>query len=185
MNVTKREADKMQTVYLLSGPAGVGKSTTSQALARCLNNSAYVSGDYVSHMHVNGRQKPWESKLELSLIWNNILSLTRNFILNEIDVVVDYVTFPDEAYWLRDKLKDLTDNVVYTVLWVDPETLLKRDQLRLPEHQMGERCLILMEEFKQSGLKNNNLLDTSQKSPDDIQQVIEEIMNNKQYRLAD
>lgn len=175
----------MQTVYIVSGPAGVGKSATSSALVDVLKNSAYISGDDVSHMHVSGRQKPWESKSELSLIWNNILSLTQNFVLNGIDVVIDYVTFPDEAYWLKDKLKDLTENVIYVVLWTDHDTLLKRDQLRLPEHQMGERCLILIEEFKKTGLKNKHLLDTSQKNTDAIHQVINEIMNNRQYYLAD
>lgn len=175
----------MQTVYILSGPAGVGKSTTSRALVDTLKNSAYISGDYVSHMHVNGRQKPWESKFELSLIWNNILSLTQNFVSNGIDVVVDYITFPDEAYWLRDRLMELSVNVVYTVLWVDPKTLLSRDQLRKPEHQMGERCLILIEEFKESGLDTKHLLDTSHHSVDAIDLVIEDIMNNKQYRLVD
>jgi hypothetical protein len=124
-------------------------------------------------MHVSGRQKPWENKSELSLIWNNILSLTQNFVFNGIDVVIDYVTFPDEAYWLKDKLMELTENVVYVVLWTDHETLLKRDQLRLPEHQMGERCLILIKEFKKSGLNNKHLLDTSQKNVDAIHLVIE------------
>ncbi|WP_246188077.1 AAA family ATPase [Paenibacillus tengchongensis] len=139
----------MQTVYLLSGPAGVGKSTTSSALVSALKNSAYISGDDVSHMHVSGRQKPWESKSETSLIWNNIFSLTQNFIQNGIDVVIDYVTFPGEAFWLKDKLKELTQNVVYVVLWTDPENLLKRDQLRLPEQQMGDRCLALIKEFRE------------------------------------
>ncbi|NQX71686.1 AAA family ATPase [Paenibacillus alba] len=178
----------MQTVYILSGPAGVGKSTTSTALVDALKNSAYISGDDVSHMHVRGRQKPWESKSELSLIWNNILSLTRNFVLNGIDVVIDYVTFPDEAYWLRDKLMDLTQNVVYVVyvvLMTDHETLLKRDQLRIPEHQMGERCLILIQEFNESGLNRKYLLDTDQKNVDEINLVIDDIMNNKQYSLDD
>jgi tRNA uridine 5-carbamoylmethylation protein Kti12 len=174
----------MQTVYILSGPAGVGKSTTSKTLVRTLKDSAYISGDYVSHMHVNGRQKPWESKLELSLIWSNILSLTHNFISNGIDVVVDYVTFPDEAYWLKDRLKELFVNVVYVVLWVDPDTLLSRDQLRKPEHQMGERCLILIDEFKESRLDTKHLLNTSQNSVDAIELVIEEIMKNDQFRLT-
>ncbi|WNR46890.1 AAA family ATPase [Paenibacillus roseipurpureus] len=175
----------MQTVYILSGPAGVGKSTTSGALLRALNNCAYISGDDVSHMHVSGRQKPWESESELSLIWSNILSLTQNFVNNRIDVVIDYVTFPDEANWLKDKLKAFTINVVYVVLWTDHETLLKRDQMRTPEHQMGERCLILIDEFKESGLKNKHLLNTSKKNADDIHQVIEEILNNQQYKLED
>ena len=175
----------MQSVYILSGPAGVGKSTTSKALVSTLKNSAYISGDYVSHMHVNGRQKPWESEQELSLIWNNILSLTQNFVSNGIDVVIDYVTFPSEAYWLKDRLKDLSVNVVYTVLWVDPENLLRRDQLRKPEHQMGERCLILIDEFRESGLDTKHLLDTSHNSVDAIELVVEDIVNSKQYRLVD
>jgi len=175
----------MQTVYIISGPAGVGKSTTSSALVNTLKSSAYISGDDVSHMHVSGRQKPWESKSELSLIWNNILSLTQNFVLSGIDVVIDYVTFPDEAYWLKNKLKEITQNVIYVVLWTEHDTLLQRDLLRLPEHQMKERCLILIEEFKGSGLKSKHLLDTSQKNVDAIDQVIKEIMNNRQYLLAD
>lgn len=175
----------VQTVYIVSGPAGVGKSTTSRVLTNKLKNSAYISGDDISHMHVSGRQKPWESKAELSLIWNNILSLTQNFILNNIDVVIDYVTFPDQAYWLKDKLREFTENVVYVVLWTDPETLLRRDQLRLPEHQMGDRCLILIEEFKEAGLKTKYMLDTSQHNTASIHLVIEEIMNNKQYRIDD
>lgn len=173
----------MQTVYVLSGPAGVGKSTTSSALVNTLKNSAYISGDDVSHMHVNGREKPWESKAELALIWNNILSLTKNFMINGVDVVVDYVTFPEDAQWLKDKLEEFKVNVVYVVLWTDIETLLKRDQLRMKELQMGERCLILIEEFKKSGLDSKHLLDTSKKSSEDLEQVIEEIMNNKQFRL--
>lgn len=136
-------------------------------------------------MHVSGRQKPWESKSELSLIWNNILSLTQNFVHNGIDVVIDYVTFQDEAFWLKDKLKGLTENVVYVVLWTDHDTLLKREQFRLPEHQMGERCLILIKEFKESVLNNKYLLDTSQKNVDAIHLVIEELMNNKQYTIDD
>lgn len=174
----------MQTVYILSGPAGVGKSTTSRALAEALPNSAYISGDDVSHMHVSGRQKPWESETELSLIWTNIWSLTRNFLLHGMDVVIDYVTFPEEAYWLKDKLKELTGNVVYVVLWTDHETLLQRDRLRLPEHQMGERCLILMEEFKNSGVSNNHLFDTTRVNANAILTVIEEVVNNQRFRLV-
>lgn len=173
----------MQTVYVLSGPAGIGKSTTSSALVNALKNSAYISGDHISHMHVNGRKKPWESKDELSLIWNNILSLTENFVTYGVDVVVDYVTFPEDVHWLKDKLAEFNVNVVYVVLWTDIETLLKRDQLRKKEHQMGERCLILMEEFNKSGLDAKHLLDTSKKSAEDLEQVIEEIMNNNQFRL--
>jgi len=171
-------------VYVLSGPAGVGKSTTSKELVKKLNRSAYISGDSISHMHVNGREKPWESKEELSLIWNNILSLTRNFITYGNDVVVDYVAFSQEANWLRENLKDLNVDVIYVVLWTDNETLIKRDNMRKPMYRMGERCLILINEFLKSGLDEKHIFDTSKMTTEDIDFVIEQIINNKKFRLT-
>ncbi len=171
----------MASVYLISGPAGVGKSTTSKSLVRSLSNSAYISGDAISHMHINGRQKPWESKMEIELIWNNILGLTENFLRSGIDVVIDYVAFPHEAVWLKKQLQELTPSVKYVVLWTDEQTLLSRDKLRLPEHQMKERCLVLMKEFQESGIQTHNMLNTSQQSTDDINQVVYDILNNSQF----
>ncbi|CAN7731299.1 AAA family ATPase [Paenibacillus sp. LjRoot153] len=173
----------MQTVYLISGSAGVGKSTTSRELAKALPNSAYISGDAVSHMHVNGREKPWESRSELSLIWHNIWRLTANFIVHGVDVVVDYVTFPKEAVWLQNQLMALNANVVYVVLWTDKATLLQRDQMRLPQHQMGERCLILIDEFENSGLEPKHVLDTRQHHVEDLNEIVEDIRSNERYRL--
>ncbi|MGN7942440.1 AAA family ATPase [Virgibacillus sp. 6R] len=168
-------------VYIVSGPAGVGKSTTSKQLVKSLYRSAYISGDSISHMHVNGRKKPWESKEELSLIWENILSLTKNFISFGNDVVIDYVTFPQEAKWLREKLKDLNVEVSYVVLWTDNETLMNRDNMRKLENRMGERCLVLVHEFIESGLDRKHLLDTSKNTIDDIPNVINEIRDNEKY----
>ncbi|MNU03785.1 hypothetical protein D3C72_2479350 [compost metagenome] len=50
---------------------------------------------------------------------------------------------------------------------------------------MGERCLILIDEFKEAGLHAKHLLDTRHNSVDAIELVVEDIMNNKQYRLVD
>ncbi|MCZ8517873.1 AAA family ATPase [Paenibacillus mucilaginosus] len=169
----------------MSGPAGVGKSTISLQFVHALQHSAYLSGDDISHMHVQGRKKPWESEAELTLIWNNILSLALNFVTHGVDVVVDYVTFPAQAKWLQDKLKNYHVSVVYVVLRADPETLLKRDRLRLPEHQMGERCLILLREFEASGVDPKHILDTSSMGEEDVVRVMEEIRGGKQYRLEE
>lgn len=148
-------------VYIVSGPAGVGKSTTSKELVKTLKNSAYISGDHISHMHVNGRKKPWECTKKISLIWDNILSLTKNFLKFDNDVVIDYVTFPHEAEWVSNNLKELNIEVNYVVLWTDNETLVSRDNMRVPEHRMGERCVILVDEFMESGLDEWYIFDTS------------------------
>jgi predicted AAA+ superfamily ATPase len=64
------------TIYVISGPAGVGKSTTSKELVKTLERSAYISGDDISHIPVNGRGKPWLCQETLSLTWENVISST-------------------------------------------------------------------------------------------------------------
>ena len=172
-----------QKVYIISGPAGVGKSTTSNELVKTLEQSAYISGDYISHMHINGRKKPWESEWETALIWNNILDVTRNFLEYGTDVVIDYVTFPEEAAWLRNNLKDLDAAIHYVVLWTDNDTLVKRDQTRNPENRMGERCLVLVDEFKESGLDEKYLFVTDTYTPADMAGVIDDIVNDMRFQL--
>jgi len=66
-------------------------------------------------MHVKGRKKPWESQEEITLIWDNILCLTKNFLRYGNDVVVDYVTFPNQAEWVSHNLKGLNVDVNYVV----------------------------------------------------------------------
>jgi broad-specificity NMP kinase len=168
-------------VYIISGPAGVGKSTTSKKLVKSLSRSAYISGDYVSHMHINGRKKPWESKEECTLIWNNILSLTTNFINYGNDVVIDYVTFPQEAKWIYENLRYLNVEVNYVVLLTDKETLVNRDNQRKPEDRMGERSLILLNEFIESGINQNHIIDTTTNTATDIPHLINEIINNPRF----
>lgn len=177
--MNKKAANK---VYIISGPAGVGKSTTSKELTKKFKNSAYISGDVISHMHINGRKKPWERSVEV-LIWDNILSLTKNFVKYGNDVIVDYVTFPKEAEWVSKNLKSLNVEVIYVVLWTDKETLLTRDNMRMPGARMGERCVILVDEFIESGIKEKYIFDTTDSPPDDISSVVNEIIRNPKFKL--
>lgn len=170
-------------VYIISGPAGVGKSTISKELAGQLSQSAYISGDQVSRMHISGREKPWKSKRELVLIWYNILSLAKNFIKFNIDIVIDYVTFPNEARWLYKHLKNMPVEISYVVLWTDQDTLLKRDKLRPVEKQMNERCLILHNEFLDTNLDKKFYFDTTSYSANEVSFITNEIMTNRNYIL--
>ncbi|WP_058308218.1 AAA family ATPase [Gracilibacillus massiliensis] len=171
-------------VYIISGPAGVGKSTISHQLVKQFYQSAYISGDDISHMHVNGRQKPWESQEEITLIWSNILSLTKNFLLFNNDVVIDYVTFPSEANWLKENLTDMNVTVHYVVLWANQDILLKRDALRIPEHQMGKRCIELIQEFEDAEVSEENILDTSEYEGHDVPLIVKEILNARKYIMV-
>ncbi|MBW5444453.1 AAA family ATPase [Cohnella sp. CFH 77786] len=170
------------TVYIISGPAGVGKSTTSQRLVKELNRSAYISGDDVSLIPVNGRGKPWLDKDTLDLTWKNILSITKNLLDYEYDVIIDYVAFPKEVQWLSQELIDRDIRIVYVVLLVDKETIIFRDQLRPVEFRMGDRSLILLTEFENEvELMDRYKLYTHLYKEEQLSEIIEEIVKNDKY----
>lgn len=172
------------TVYILSGPAGVGKSTTSKKLTQALFRSAYISGDDISHIPVNGRGKPWLDRDTLELIWKNILSLVGNLLDYKYDVVIDYVAFPDDVKWLAQELKNREIKIVYVALLVDRETIVYRDRLRTEENQMGDRSLILLEQFESNTeLKERNKLYTTEFNEEQLPEIIEEIIKNDKYVL--
>lgn len=170
-----------RTIYLLSGPAGVGKSTTSKELVRSLERSAYLSGDEVSHIPVNGRGKPWICEETLKLTWINLFSLTKNLLDFDYDVVIDYVTFPKEADWLVNELKDVDVRIVYVVFMVNLETLLYRDRLRPKDFQMGERSGILLKEFEEALTDKKHVIETDLYTVDQINEIIESIKNDERF----
>ncbi|MFC7680289.1 AAA family ATPase [Paenibacillus sp. GCM10028914] len=174
-----------RTVYIISGPAGVGKSTTSKRLVHSLERSSYISGDTISHLPVVGRGKPWLCEDTNRLTWTNIASLTHNLLQADYNVVIDYVTFPHEAAWLANELKNKEVQIVYIILLTDQETLGARDRLRPAEEQMGERSFILLQEFKAAIQDTQHVLYTSHLSVDDIDKVVQEIRHNKQYIIRE
>ena len=173
-----------RSVYIISGPAGVGKSTISQELVKQLKRSSYISGDDISHIPVNGRGKPWLCQETSKLTWINILGLTRNLIDFRYDVVIDYVTFPSEAIWLAKELGSVEVNIFYIVLMVDEMSIVKRDQSRDPAIQMGDRSLILLKEFREALTDDQHVLNTQLYNADEVNKVINEIMNNKRFLVS-
>lgn len=169
------------TIYVISGPAGVGKSTTSKKLVESLPRSSYISGDDISHIPVNGRGKPWLCQETLMLIWENIASLARNLVSRNYDVVIDYVTFPTDVENLTNRLSDLNVRIKYVVLVTDVETLTVRDKSRPLEFQMGERSVVLLEEFINSGIDSKYLINTSKRRQEELENLIIEIKADPKY----
>lgn len=168
-----------RTLYLISGPAGVGKSTIAQALAKTMDNGAYVSGDTLHDFHIKGAKPPWESEQERRLIWENIRSVSLNF-LSECDVVVDYVAFMDDAHFLRKSLPEGT-LMKYVVLDATEDALVKRDALRAEENRMKARTLILKREFQEDDPKGAYRLSTGGTPMLDPDAVIATILDETRY----
>ncbi|MGN7412414.1 AAA family ATPase [Paenibacillus sp. SAF-068] len=171
-------------LYVVSGPPGVGKSTTPKLLVQTLDKSAYISGDAVSHFPVKGRGKPWLDKDTNDLTWKNISSLVKNLLDYKYDVVLDYVSFPEDVDGLMTELADYHVRVIYVVLMVDRQTIIHRDCLRAEEHQMKERSVILLDEFENHlELRVDNKLYTHHFTEDQLPEIVSEIINNEKYRV--
>ncbi|MCP1183754.1 AAA family ATPase [Paenibacillus sp. 1781tsa1] len=174
----------VKNLYIISGPPGVGKSTTSKLLVQTLDKSAYISGDTVSHFPVKGRGKPWLDKDTNDLTWKNISSLVKNLLDYKYDVVLDYVTFPEDVDVLMTELADYHVRIIYVVLLVDRQTIIRRDRLRAEEHQMKERSVILLDEFvNHLELRVDNKLYTNHFTEDQLPEIVSEIINNEKYRV--
>ena len=63
--------------------------------------------------------------------------------------------------------------VKFAVLLVDEETLLFRDSQRDEDCQMKERCIVLLNNFKNRNYDRNSILDTSDLSVDETVDIIE------------
>ena len=63
---------------------------------------------------------------------------------------------------------------------VDEKTLILRDSLRDEDCQMKERCVILLNNFKNRNYNENNILDTSNLSVEDS---VNTILNDDRFIL--
>ncbi|MGM0436439.1 MAG: AAA family ATPase [Bacillota bacterium] len=172
-----------RTVYIISGPAGIGKSTVARELAKSIDESACIKGDDVIDMHVSGQEPPWKSDKELDLVWNNIIALTRNF-LKVGDVVIDYVTFPSRLTWIKETLNEYDVLINYVLLWAEDEVLKKRDLLRPPEQQMKKRSIILKREFEEENPNERYLLNTGKHEAFDVKALVSTILSDDRFLIT-
>ena len=64
----------MSKVYIITGPAGVGKSTISKEIASKSNKSALIEGDEIYHLVCGGYKSAWENNNHLEVFWKNIIN---------------------------------------------------------------------------------------------------------------
>jgi len=161
------------SIYIVSGPCGVGKSTISHGLAKKFDLSSHINADDLYHFVVGGYTPPWEDNgTYRRLLWANVKSLIENFAENGFISVVDYVVFPEDLSFVKGIRDKYGLKVKYVVLMADRETIRYRDSSRTIDNRMGERAIELLDEFKEKQIDSRFIIDTSSQSIDEIISII-------------
>ena len=162
----------MNNLYVLTGPAGVGKSTISKKIAESLEKSVLIEGDNIYNFFIGGRIRPWLEDAPLELFWKNCFLLINSYLENGYDVVFNYIIKYSDFKKIKKHFKKY--NIIFKVLLVDKETIISRDKERTLDCQMGERALILLKEFFNQGFNEEYIIDSSNLS---IDETIKRILN--------
>lgn len=168
----------MSKLYIVTGPAGVGKSTISRRIAESKKKSALIEGDDIYHQVVGGYVQAWKEGNHLETFWKVCINTIRTYLEDGYDVVFNYIVTPTPLEIMKKEFKDYS--IKFVVLLVDENTLLSRDKERPEDCQMKERCIALLNNFKNDNYNKQNILDTTNLSVDDAINIIE---NNDRFIL--
>ena len=166
----------MTDLYIITGPAGAGKSTISRKIAESKSKSVLIEGDDIYHQVVGGYVQAWKQGNNLDIFWKICIDMIDIYLSNGYTVVFNYIVNPENIKALQDKFKEY--KIKFIILITDEETLLSRDNERPKDCQMGERCLTLLNDFKNKNYNKNNFLDTSNLS---VNETLEEIEEGNKY----
>lgn len=164
----------MNKLYLITGPAGVGKSTISRKIAESLDKSALIEGDDIYHHVVGGYVQAWKDGNHLEVFWKSVIGLITNYLSYGYDVVFNYIISKKDYEKLKEIFKDY--KVVFKVLLVSEEEIMKRDSLREKDCRMGERCIVLLNSFKNQDFDEKNIVDTTDMS---IEETLKEVLKDE------
>ncbi|MEH7108871.1 AAA family ATPase [Bacillus sp. JJ1764] len=152
------------SIFILSGPYGVGKSTVTKVLAADMEKVSVIEGDIIKNMLV-GKEIPTLEKKQL--MWKNILSLTRNSIENNINVIIDYGNFEESLQWFYNQISELNVKIYYVILRANRDTLISRLNKRGDDYLI-DGSLFLLDQLEKDSANKNYLYDTTNKQPVDI-----------------
>lgn len=94
------------------------------------------------------------------------------------DLVFNYIIIPENLELLKNEFKNYT--IKFIVLLINGSTLLLRDRERPKNCQMKERCITLLNNFKNRNYNIDNILDTTNLS---IEETVNLIQNNNNFIL--
>lgn len=156
-------------LYIITGPAGVGKSTISKRLATLKEKSVLIEGDDIYGQVIGSYVSAWKDGNHLDVFWKICLDMINTYIENGYDVVFNYIVTPE----VLKKIKERFSRFKFVILITDEDELLKRDLLRPEDCRMRERCVVLLNNFKNNNYDKDYMLDITKLSVDEVIEHLE------------
>lgn len=171
---------KYSFVCLITGPAGAGKSSVSNALAKKFERSAVIGVDTLRGMIKGGHVRPWpnteEADLQLSLGAKNACDIANNFLEKGFNVFIDDVV----GRKLLEQYSNFFKNKNFKAFLLMPsvEVLLKRFDNRGDNKELRERTIELHKRFsdKQDQLNWQAINSSDQTLEETVEQIYQEII---------
>ncbi len=162
-------------VYLITGPAGSGKSSVANALAKKLERSAVIEVDTLREMVKGGYVRPWphneEVDLQLSLSAKNACDMATNFMEKGFNVFVDDVVGRKLLEQYSNFFKG--KNFQTFLLMPSLESLLNRFDDRGDDKDLRERTVELHKRFSEK--KDNLSWQVVDSSTQTLEETVEQI----------
>ncbi len=161
----------MASLYIITGPTGVGKTTISKKISESKAKSVLIEGDDIYAQVIGSYVSAWKEGNHLDVFWDICISSIRIYLEAGYDVVFNYIVTPNSLERLKNKFKNY--EIKFIVLMTNEQDLLSRDKARPEDCQMKERCITLLNDFKNYNYNNENILDTSDLTVDETFDIIE------------
>lgn len=108
--------NKNAEIFFITGPCGVGKSTIAKMIASNMKSSALIEGDSIYNMVIGGNVKPWKDYgTYLELFWDNVVNLIENFLKRNINVILDYIIYPEHLKKITSIFKKKCKHQIYCI----------------------------------------------------------------------
>ena len=108
------------------------------------------------------------------MFWKSVIGLIENYLENGYDVVFNYIIDKENYEMLKEVFNKY--DVIFKVLLVSEEEIMRRDALRPEDCRMNERCIVLLNSFKNQDFDKRNVLDTTNMS---IEETLKEVLKDE------
>lgn len=138
-----------------------------------------IEGDEIYNQVVGGHISAWKEGNHLDIFWDICIYTIEKYLEKGYDVIFNYIIPPKTFEKLKNKFEKY--KIKFVILISSEEEILKRDITRPEDCQMKERCLILLNNFKNYDFDKKFILDTTNLTPIQTTQIIE---NENRFEIS-